>query len=122
MAGSIIKKTYSRLQFLYRKRDYLAQHTKRLPVMALIQCHFDYACSFWNHGLPQVCTNKLQTTQNKIIRFVLNLESMTHIDPVHFEFLEWLPVCKKVKYIILWHIFKISNGLTPEYMVEHFTS
>ena len=78
MAGSIIKKTCSRLQFQYRKRDYLTQYTKRLLVIALIQCHFDYACSFWFHGLPQVWKNKLQTTQNKIIRFVLNLESRTH--------------------------------------------
>ena len=90
--------------------------------MAIIQCHFDYACSFWYHGLPQVWKNKLQTTQNKIIRFVLNLESRTHIDPVHFEYLGWLPVCKKVEYIILCHVFKIKNFLAPEYMVEHFTS
>ena len=29
MAGSIIKKTYLILQFLYRKHDYLTQHTKK---------------------------------------------------------------------------------------------
>ena len=71
---------------------------------------------------PKFEKNKLQTTQNKIIRFVLNLESRTHIDPVHFESLGWLPVCKRVEYIILCHVYKIKNGLTPEYMVEHFTS
>ena len=67
MAGFTIKKTYSRLQFLYRTHNYLTQHIKRLFVMALIQCHFDYACSFWYHGLLQVWKNKLQTSQNKIM-------------------------------------------------------
>ena len=90
--------------------------------MALIQCRFDYACSFWYHGLPQVWKYQLQTTHNKIIRFVLNVESRTQVDPVHFESLVWLPVCKRVENIILCHVFKIKNDLAPEYMVEYFTS
>ena len=48
MALSIIEKANARLKFLYRKRKYLTFTTKKLLVISLIQCHFDYA-SFWYH-------------------------------------------------------------------------
>jgi len=56
-------------------KQYLTQHTNTLLVMSLIQCHYDYACCIWHKGLYKVLKNKLQTTQNKLIRFVLDLES-----------------------------------------------
>jgi len=40
--------------------------------------------------------NKLQTTQNKMIRFVLNLDAKTSIRKEHFNHLSWLPVEKRV--------------------------
>ena len=39
-----------------------------------------------------VLKNKLQTTQNTLIRFVLDLESRAHISKEHFELLNWLQV------------------------------
>jgi hypothetical protein len=92
MASSIFKKANARLKFLYRKRDYLAFHTKKLLVMALIQCHLDYACCFWFLGVTKYLKDKLQVTQNKLIRFVLNLGYRSHIDNAHFKILNWLPV------------------------------
>ena len=59
MVKSIIQKANARLKFLYRKQKYLNLHTKRLLVMSLIQCHFDYACSFWYPGLTQFLRNRL---------------------------------------------------------------
>ena len=56
--------------------------------MSLIQCHFDYACCIWYKGLNTFLENKLQTTQNKLIRFVLDLLSRAHISKEHFEFLK----------------------------------
>ena len=47
MADNVLKKTNSKLKFLYRKSKFLSVHAKKLLVSALIQCHFDYACSFW---------------------------------------------------------------------------
>ena len=47
MATSVIQKANARLKFLYRKRKFLNLTTKKLLVMSLIWCHFDYACSFW---------------------------------------------------------------------------
>ena len=58
-------------EILYRKQKYLNLNTKKLLVISLIQCHFDYTCSFWYPGLTQFLRNRLQNTQNKIIRLVL---------------------------------------------------
>jgi len=120
MASSVVKKANTRLKFLYRKRDFLSFHTKKLLVMALIQCHFDYACCFWYHGITKFWKDKLQVTQNKLIRFVLNLGHMSHIGIEQFKVLNWLPVQKRVEQTTLCHVFKIKNGLAPEYMSENF--
>jgi hypothetical protein len=122
MASSVIKKANSRLKFLYRKRNYLTQHTKKLLVMSLIQCHFDYACCFWFYGLSKMWKTKLQVTQNKILRFVLNLDHRSHIGPVQFLSENWLPVSKRVDQIILNQVFKIVRGSAPEYLGELFVS
>ena len=87
--------------------------------MSLIQCHFDYACSFWYPGLSKVLKNKLQVTQNKSIRFVLNRDSRAHVGSEVFKSLGWLPVSKRVDQIILNQEFKVKSGQCPDYMVEH---
>ena len=70
--------------------------------------------------LPKVLKNKLQVTQNKIIRFVLNMDSMAHVGSEVFKSLGWLPVSKRVDQIILNHVFKVKSGQSPDHMVEHF--
>ena len=118
MATSVIQKANARLKFLYRKRKFLNLTAKMLLVMSLTQCHFDYACSFWYPGLPKVLKNKLQVTQNKIIRFVLNMDSKAHVGSEVFKSLGWLSVSKRVDQIILNHVFKVKSGQSPDYMVE----
>lgn len=120
MVNSIIQKANARLKFLYRKQKFLNLYTKKLLVMSLIQCHFDYACSFWYPGLSKLLKNRLQITQNKIIRFVLKMDPRSHIGPDVFKSLGWLPVSKRVDQIILCHVFKIKSGTAPDYMNAHF--
>ena len=60
--------------------------------MFLFQCHSHYVCCIWYKGMNKVLKTKLQTNQNKLIRFVLDLESRAHISKEHFELLNWLPV------------------------------
>jgi len=119
MARSTIKKANARLKFLYRKSKFLNPHSKMLLVTSLIQCHFDYGCSVWYNSLSQELRNKLQVTQNRMIRFVLDLEARAHIDQSHFVKLNWLPVSKRVEQIMLCHVFKIYNGRSS-YLNEHF--
>lgn len=122
MAESVIKKAIARLKFLHRKKEYLTQHTKKLLVMSLVQCHYDYACSVWYSGLTQSLKHKLQVTQNKLVRFILNLEPRAHVGQQHFETLNWLPVNKRVEQIMLCHVFKVKHNLAPDYMDYFFTS
>ena len=74
------------------------------------------AVFFWYKGLNKVLKTKLQTTQNKLIRFVLDLESRAHISKEHFELLNWLPVNSRVDHLTLCHVFKMRNGISPQYM------
>ena len=74
--------------------------------LSLIQCHYDYACCIWYTGLNKFLYTKLQTNQNKLIRFVLDLESRAHIREEHFELLNWLPVNFKADHLTLCHFLK----------------
>ena len=47
MALSVISKINNKLKFLYRKNRFLTPTLRRLLCNALIQPHFDYACSAW---------------------------------------------------------------------------
>ena len=120
IATSLIGKINSRLKFLYRNKKYLSMHNKKLLVSSLIQCHYDYACSFWYPGLTQHLKTRLQTCQNKVIRFILNMDVRSHVGKEQFVFLNWLPVSFRVDQIILSHVHKIRYGSAPDYLGEHF--
>ena len=69
--------------------------------MSIIQCHVDYASTIWLSSITQSLRDKFQTTQNKITRFVLNLDPRSRIENEHFAKLGWLPFFKKKKELIL---------------------
>ena len=48
-------------------------------------------CSVLYSGLSQCLNNKLKSTQNKMIRFVLNLDCRASIIAEHFKTLKELP-------------------------------
>lgn len=120
IANQVIKKANAKLKFLYRKSSFLNRYTKQLLVSSLIQCHFDYACASWYLGLSQRLKNRLQATQNKMVRFILNLSPRTHVGRAHFEEVGWLPVHFRVNSIILGHVHKINSNSAPSYLSEHF--
>ena len=66
-----ISKVNARLKFLHRKNKYLTPNLRRLLCNALIQPHFDYACSTWYPNLSKKLKNRIQISQNKCIRFCL---------------------------------------------------
>ena len=120
MALSVIQKVNSRLKFLYRKKEFLTAHTKKLLVMAIAQCHMDYASTIWFHSITQALRNKLQVTQNKLIRFVLNLDSRAHVGKEQFAHVNWLPVSKRVDFKTLCHVFNVHNNEAPKYLNDGF--
>ena len=74
MATKMLRKINGKLKFMYRKQNYLDRSLRRLLLKALIQPHFDYACTSWYPGLNKRLSKKIQTAQNKCIRFFLNFE------------------------------------------------
>ena len=92
MATKIIGKINGRIEFLYRKNKFLNSSLRRLLCNALVQPHFDYACSAWYPNLTQNLNKKLQTTQNKCIRFCLQLGNRSHIGVTEFKQINWLPI------------------------------
>ena len=112
-ADKVIKKANSRLKFLQRKGSYLNVCTKKFLVSALIQCHYDYACSSWYLGLTKQTKQRLKLTQNKTIWHVLNLSPWSHIGADEFQEVNWLPINYRVFQIIVYHMFRILNGKSP---------
>ena len=95
MALSVINKTNNKLNFLYQKNRFLTPTLRRLLCNALIQPYFNYACSAWYSNLTKKLKNRVQTSQNKYIRFCREFDKMTHISHKEFETLNWLPVTER---------------------------
>ena len=70
--------------------------------------------------MTQDLKNKLQVIQNRLIRFVLDLDPRSHISRDHFVKLNWLPVSSRVDQITLSHVFRIRCDKAPCYMKENF--
>ena len=120
VAKSAISKIDKKLKFLYRNTKSFDLKTKRLLVSALIQCHFDYACSSWYSGISKYCKSKLQIMQNKSIRYMLNLSPRSHIGIQEFKKVDMLPVELRVKQLKLNHIFNVVHNSAPNYLSISF--
>ena len=109
MALSVVNKINNKLKFLHRKNSSLMPALKRLPCNALIQPHFDYACSAWYPNLTKKLKHIIQTTQSKCIRYCLQLDKLKHISHEEFERLNWLPVTFRFKQYVNAIIYKYFN-------------
>ena len=59
-------------------------NTLKTLASALVQCHFDYACTSRFTSSPKHLNNKLQTSHNKLVRIVLKLPPHTHLEVEYF--------------------------------------
>ena len=60
MALKVVNKINEKLKFLYRKNKFLTPELVRMLCNALIQPHFDYACTAWYPNLTE--KNKKENT------------------------------------------------------------
>jgi len=58
--------------------------------------------------------------QNKVVRFILDLDSRTHIGQSELDKLRFLNVEDRVKQLKLNHVFKIYHNMSPDYLRENF--
>lgn len=117
-AEKIISKSNAKLKFLYRQTRKMDFNTKKLLVSALIQCHMDYASASWYSGLTKRLKTRLQTTQNKVVRFMLNAHPRSHIGFNEFKQVSMLPVEVRVKQLKLNHMHNIIHGKAPSYLTS----
>ena len=120
MCIKALGKITGRLKFLYRKQSFLDQTLRRLLCNALIQPHFDYACSSWYPNLNKKLTKKLQTAQNKCIRFCLSLGNRQHIGVEEFKQINWLPTKERVEQYMSSKVYNFWAERSPSYMNEIF--
>ena len=121
MANSVISKTLGKLKFLYRYKTCLDKTLRKNLCMALLQCHLDYCSTTWYPTLSSKLKNKLQTTQNKVVRYILNFNHRENVGQTELDSLNFLNINDRVEQLRLNHVFKIRQGLSPVYLSEGFT-
>ena len=84
----------------------------------MIQCHFYYTCSAWHNGLSKKLKCRMQCTQNKIIRFMLNAPWRFHVGANEFKQVGLLPIEYRMEQLMLGHMFNIINGNAPAYLIS----
>lgn len=120
-ALKVVGKISARLSFLYRKSSMLDMSSRKTLCLALVQPLFDYCCTAWHEGLSAKLKDRFDVMQRKMVRFVFNMSPRGHVDQQSLKQLGWLSVRDRVRYFRLIHVFKISKGLAPDYLVGGFT-
>ena len=120
MATKVLSLVNSRLKFLYRKQKFLTLPLCHLLCNALIQPHYDYACPAWYPSLNKRLLKKIQTSQNKCIRYCLNLYNRTHVGIDEFIKINWLPTKERVAQCTCVTTFKSFKKMFLQYMSEIF--
>ena len=120
MALNVIDEINSRLKFLHRQNRFLTPPLRRLLCNALIQPLFDYACTAWFPNLSKKLRLRLQVTQNKCIKFCLQLDKMSRICVNEFLELNWLNIHDRNLQFIVSDIFKFYNNQCPDYFNDVF--
>ena len=114
----VIGKVNRGLKILYRKAKFLKFNEKKMVCSALLQAHFDYGNNVWYRGLLKTLKTKLQTAQNKMIRYVLDIGARSHIGYECFSRVKWLSVQRRIEYLTLCKMYDIFIGVAPTYLIR----
>ena len=118
MALNVLNKINGRLKFLYRQENVLDKSLRRLLCNAMIQPFFDYACSAWYPHLNKSMQDRLQSAQNKCIKFCLKIGCRTSVKTKDFEAINWLNVHDRFFQIMASTVFRFFKNCGPEYLDE----
>ena len=116
MGTKVLSLVNSRLKFLYWKQKVLTLPLCRLLCNALIQPHYGCACRAWYPYLNKRLSKKIQTSQNKCIRYCLNLDNRVHVGIDESIKINWLPTST----MHMCHYFQILKKISLQYMSEIF--
>ena len=79
----------------------------------LIQPQFGFACSAWYPNLNKKFKSKLQTIQNKCIRYCLHLHNRSHTEMTEFEKMIWFPSSERFYQYLCSNAFKLFKENCP---------
>lgn len=116
MGSNIVTKINKGLKFMYRKGKFLTFKMRKLLCTAVFQSHFDYGCNVYYRGLDKQTRTKLQTAQNKIIRFILGYDCRRHLMVADFKKVKYLNVEKRMEYLTLSVMHRVFNDKAPSYL------
>ena len=106
---------------MYRISSLVSKSTLKTLIETLVQPHYDYACTSWYTSTSKVNKYRLQTSQNKLVRLLLDLTPTTHLTPDHFAKVGWLRVDDRVKQLSMCLVYKIHyTSLIPKYLSQYF--
>ena len=74
--------------------------------------------AFFGIRRGKVLQKKLQTFQNRCIRFIENFDSRKHIDVNNFDKLNWMNVKYRIDYLTLSQVYNIVIRKCPSYMID----
>ena len=94
----------------------MSPQLRRLLCNALIQPHFDYACSVWYPNLNKKFKTKSRTLQNKRVRFCLQLDNRAHIGITEFKQINWLTANYSFRQCLAANVFKFFDDKCSLYM------
>lgn len=111
---NVIKKIARKYGIMCRLKNDLTLSSKILLYKSIIAPHVDFCASIlFLANATQLL--KLQRLQNKIMRLILKCNRYTS-SRLLLEALKWLSVKQRVIYLTMVFIFKILNGLLPQYL------
>ena len=102
--------------FIRQIKQYLPRKVLIMLYNGLILPHIDYGLVIWGRS-SQCFTSKLQRLQNRYARLVLNADFFTPHTSLLRQ-LNWQSVLQRVDYQFCLFMFKVINGLVPEYLKD----
>ena len=93
---------------------------RRLLCNALVQPYLDYCSTAWYSSLTVELKRRLDVIQRRMTRFIFSLDRLSHIDETDLRKLSWLSIPDRVRFFKLTQVFKIRNGISPQYLAASF--
>ena len=100
--------------FIRQIKQYLPKKVLVMLYNGLILPHIDYGLVIWGKSC-QFLIIKLQRLQNRYARLVLNADFFTPHTTLLGK-LKWQSISQRVDYQFCLFMFKVINGLAPEYL------
>lgn len=116
----VCKKLAKKIGFFGRIAKNLTFVARVNVYKSIIAPHFDF-CSSLLLQTSQHCLNKLQRLQNRAIRVILRCSRYSNTEMM-YEALHLMNVRQRLVFNTLKLVFKIKNGMVPEYVSERVTA